>query len=372
MANLSFIKEFEKECSKMEGVTSQSEAPRYWFGMGNYAANYVLSGKLEYAVPQGRIMAIAGPSSSGKSFIQCNLVREAQKDGAYIVMIDSENALDDDFVSKIGVNVEEDYNYKSVITVDNVINLTSAFINGYKKAYGSDHDAPKVLIVIDSLDMLLTATELSHFLKGDNSGDQGQRAKQLKAMLRQLVQQIKNLNISIIVTHQVYAAKQDQILKGEGVWVINDAVRYSLSQIALVTRLKLKEGSDVTGIRMKVEGFKTRFTQPFQSVVVEVPYETGMDPCSGLCELMEGAGILEAKGAYKQIVGTDIKFYKRDINQYLDILFEKFNNSAHTLITIGEDEEEEKGESESAHSKRRKDAERIQTLVASSDFTLPE
>lgn len=373
---LSFIKDFEKQVEKMDGVASNSEPPRYWFHTGNYAMNYVLSGNCRFAIPQGRVIGLAGPSSSGKSFVQCNITREAQKgyvtpdgvihnapgDGAYVLMIDSENSLDDDFVSKIGVNVDKSvYNYKSVVTISNTIKLISAFISGYKKTYGTDPSAPKVLIVIDSLDMLLTETELSHFESGNNAGDQGQRAKQLKSMLKNFVQQIKDLNVSIIITHQVYSATQDQLLKGEGVWVINNAVRYSLSLIALLTRLKLKDGTDVTGIRMKVSGFKTRFTKPFQDVVIDVPYEDGMDPLSGLCEIFEAVGILQAAGAYKKIVGTETKFYRRDMGKYLDILFEKFDSLQDKHINIGANEEEVIPlETEAALKEKRHNASRIE------------
>lgn len=371
MADLAFLKEFEKKVSSIDGVESGSEPPRYWFGSGNYALNYVLTGNFHHAVPQGRVVALAGPSSSGKSFVQCNFVREAQKDGAYVLMVDTENALDDEFTSKIGIDVEEGYNYKSVVTIDNVYKVLSFFIKGYQKSYGRDADAPKVLIVIDSLDMLLTEAESKHFDKGDSTGDQGQRAKQLKALLRNLVQSIKGLNISVVVTHQVYAAKQEQILKGEGVWVINDAVRYSLSTIGLLTRLKLKDKgtSTVTGIRMKVEGFKTRFTQPFQNVTIEVPYETGMDPCSGLVDMMESVGILETRGSYKQIKGTETKFYAKNIHEHTEAVFAAFDalseGEKHVKV-VDDDVEVEKGETQAQQKKRRNTTDRIKQAVEES------
>lgn len=369
MADLSFISEFEKKVRVIDGVESDGEAPRYWFSSGNYAFNYVMTGNFHGAVPQGRVVALAGPSGSGKSFVQCNITREAQAMGAYVLMIDTESALDEEFTSKIGINVEEGYNYKSVVTIDNVYKVLSLFINGYRKSYGRAPDAPKVLVVIDSLDMLLTESEAKHFEKGENAGDQGQRAKQLKALLRQLVQSIKGLNITILVTSQVYAAKQEQILKGEGVWVINDAIRYSLSTIALLTRLKLKDGANVTGIRMKAEGFKTRFTQPFQNVTIEVPYETGMDPCSGLVEMMESVGVLETRGAYKQIKGTDTKFYAKNIADHLDAVFAAFDalseNEKHVAV-VSDDVEVDTGESQSQHKQRRNSNQRLQQAIAES------
>lgn len=357
---MDFVDKFNKEMNKIEGIASESEPPRYWFSTGNYMFNYIMSGDFYKGIPQGRITAFAGPSSSGKSFVQCNVQREAQKAGAYVLNIDTENALDDSFVEKIGISTDKSqYNYKSVITIDNTIKMVSSFVKMYKSSYGTDPDAPKVLIVIDSLDMLLTSTELKNFEKGDNSGDQGQRAKQTKAMLRNFVQQIKNLNISIIVTHQVYAATQQQILKGEGVWIINDAVRYSLSQIALLTRLKLKNTDKVVeGIRMKCQGFKTRFAKPFQEVSIDVPYDTGMDPISGLLDVALQLGVVTQGGAWCYIDGTDVKFYKKDFSedhaeQILPLMQDKID-----FLELG-DVEEDVGESEKDHKNRRKDATRM-------------
>lgn len=370
---LSFIKNFEKTCDKLENVTSQSEPPRYWYNTGNYVLNYISSGNFSNGIPQGRVTGLAGPSGSGKTFIQCNVATNAQKDGSYVLMIDSENALDDDFTSKVGVTVDDPsiYNYKSVVTMADVVKMLSAFISGYKKAYDDAHDAPKVLIVIDSLDMLLTDTELNNFEKGENKGDQGQRAKQMKAMLRTLVQQIKNLNIAIVVTCQVYAATQENILKGaaDGVWVINGAVKYSLSHVLLLTKLKLKSDSEITGIKMKCYAAKTRFTKPFQDVVIEVPYETGMNPYSGLIEVCENLGIVEKKGSYKRIVGSDSQFYAKDVAEYADELFERINSLDNVQMKISDGYQEEGAETQEEFNQRRGDLSRLEQAVKNKSET---
>jgi recombination protein RecA len=356
MASLSFIKDFEKSCEKMETVSSESGPPRYWYSTGNYVLNYILSGHFDRGIPQGRITGLAGPSGSGKSFIQCNVTKQSQVDDTYILMLDSENALDDEFVSKIGVNVEKDYNYKGVTTLNDVVALLSSFIQGYKKNYGTDINAPKVLVVIDSLDMLLTETELKHFETGESRGDMGQRAKQTKNILKSLVQQIKDLNIAILITHQVYAATQENILKGQsdGNWMINGAVKYSLSHLLLITKLKLKDGDSISGIRMKCQAVKTRFTKPFQDVTIEVPYDTGMDPYSGLCDVAEALGVIEKKGSYKKIVGTDLQFYAKNIGEYKDVIFEKISALENVTLKMTEvlGLEEELNEAQSNASKR--------------------
>lgn len=319
---MEFLKSFQKELASIEGVGTSSQPPRYWYSTGNAVLNYIISGNFQYGIPQGRITNFSGPSGSGKSFNVANATAAAQADGAICLIIDSEKALDDEFMSKIGVDVDSDtYYYTSVTTVAQVIAVVSSFIGAYKKQYGSDVNAPKVFIAIDSLDMLMTETELDNYDKGIQKGDQGQRNKQLKAMLRGFVHDIGDLNITLVVTSQVY--KNQDVTNGEGVWIISDAVKYAASQIILVTKLKLKADSgkagDFKGIRMKCEGYKTRFTKPFQTVTIEVPYESGIDPYSGLKEVAIDLGIIVQKGAWLALASDpDTKFYERDIGKYVD------------------------------------------------------
>ena len=156
---MDFLKDFEKSLNDAEGVTSSSEPPRYWFSTGNYVLNRIISGSFYKGIPQGRVTGLAGPPAAGKSFVAGNIMKHAQDQGAYLLTLDSENALDNDFVQKIGVNVDEGYNYKGISRVSHISQVASSFIKGYRKEYGNDPDAPKVLMTIDSLDMLLTDSE---------------------------------------------------------------------------------------------------------------------------------------------------------------------------------------------------------------------
>ena len=309
---MDFIKQIEKDLNKAGIMCGSAEPPKYWHSLGNYVLNYIISGQFDRGIPQGRITALAGASGTGKSFSLCNIMREAQQDGAFIVVLDSENALDDEFVQKIGVDTSPDkYMYISVTTIPECKQIISKFTEQYKKEYGLQNDeAPKMLIAIDSLDMLMTETEVEHYSKGKSTGDQGQRSKQLKQMLREFVQAIKHHNISMVVTHQAYL-NQD-IRNGEGTWVLSNAVKYSLSQIVLLTKLKLRESTstDVLGIRMKCEGYKTRFTQPYQSVTIEVPYEQGMDPYNGLMDVAIEKGIIKRSGGWYSLTDDPTKKFR--------------------------------------------------------------
>ena len=356
---MDFMKDVTKELEKAGIQVGASEPPRYMYCSGNYVLNKTLSGSFYSAIPQGRVFAYVGPSGCGKSFLVCNALREAQKQGAYLVVLDSENALDDDFVSKIGVDPTHNYFYADIDTIPQCKKVASKIIGKFKKEYAGAADAPKLVIAIDSLDMLMTETESSHFDKGVSKGDQGQRNKQLKAMLREFVQAIKRENITIIVTGQVYP-NQD-LMNGEGVWIVSQAIRYSLSQICLLTKLKLKDKDDkkiVEGIRMKGEGFKTRFTKPYQSVTIEVPYDTGMDRYNGLLEVAVAMEIVKRNGTtWYEYDG--IKFKKGDFASGVGPLVLKEcerKRERYNLEAIMEGEEVDMTAGPSSKTKRKKKA----------------
>jgi len=313
-----FLKDFKKDLDKIGIEEGASTPPSYWFSTGNHVLNRIISGSFMKGIPQGRVTGLVGPSGAGKSFVLGNILRNAQQAGALAVVIDSENAFDDGFAQAIGINTDgDDYMYIPVITIPDVTRVVSNFIKSYKASGAED----TVVIGIDSLDMLLTETEQDQFDKGQIKGDQGQKNKQLKKMLRTFVQAIKNTNISIVLTDQVY--RNQDVMNGEGVWMVKDAVKYSLSQIVMLTKLKLKDtGSrEVKGIRMKCEGYKTRFTKPYQTVTIMVPYEDGMDPYSGLADVAQGLGVVQKKGSRWAVTGEEKSWYEKDIADHAgDIL----------------------------------------------------
>jgi hypothetical protein len=138
--------------------------------------------------------------------------------------------------------------------------------------------------------MLSSTTEMENYDKGVVKGDQGQLAKRRKAMLRMALGQIGRLPVSLLLTDHVYP--QD-IMMGDGAWAITNSTKFSVSIIGIVTKLKLKEGAEVTGVRMKFETYKSRFAKIGTKVELEVPYNKGMSPFSGLVELLEeGMGIV--------------------------------------------------------------------------------
>lgn len=290
--SLSFLKDFKRQVNKLESVKVGISRPQEWLTTGNYALNFALTGDWHKGVALGRSTAFVGPSGAGKSFLTSNTIKHAQLAGFHVLALDSENALDMDYLTKIGAKIdEESLTYAKVTTIEDVNSVCSEFFKSYIKAYGKDNpDSPKVLIVLDSLAMLASTTEMENYEGGGViKGDQGQLAKRRKAMLKLIHGQLAMLPMALVFTDHVY--NQD-IMLGDGAWAITNSVKFFPSVIGLVTKLKLKEGTEVVGVRMRVETYKSRFTKAGTKIELEVPYSTGMSPFTGLCDILEALGVI--------------------------------------------------------------------------------
>ena len=308
--------------------------PTDWISTGNYALNYLISGDFHKGVPLGKVTVLAGESGSGKSFIAAgNLVKAAQDQGIYVILIDSENALDEAWLQALDVDTDDKKLLKlSMSMVDDVAKTISTFMADYREM--PEEERPKILFVIDSLGMLLTPTDVDQFTKGDMKGDMGRKPKALTSLVRNTVNMIGAHNVGLVCTNHTYASQDmfdpdDKISGGQG-------FIYASSIVIAMKKLKLKEDedgkkvTDVRGIRAACKIMKTRYAKPFESVQVKIPYETGMDPYSGLVDLFEKKGLLKQQGNRLKYVDSSNKEhlnYRKDwTGEKLEIIMSDFNN----------------------------------------------
>jgi recombination protein RecA len=313
------VSKFRKDITKsIEGLSIGFNDPTDWVSTGNYALNYLISGDFNKGVPLGKVTVFAGESGSGKSYIcSGNLVRHAQQQGIFVVLVDSENALDEDWLKALGVDTAEDKLLKlNMAMIDDVAKTISEFMKSYKALPAEDK--PKVLFIIDSLGMLLTPTDVNQFEAGDMKGDMGRKPKALTALVRNCVNMFGSHNVGLVATNHTYASQDmfdpdDKISGGQG-------FIYASSIVVAMRKLKLKEDEDgnkvseVRGIRSACKVMKTRYAKPFESVQVKIPYETGMNPYSGLLDLFEGQGMLTKEGnrlSYTTDDGEILKFFRK-------------------------------------------------------------
>lgn len=273
--------------------------------------------------------------NSGKSYIcSGNVIKNAQEQGIYVILIDTENALDEAWLKALGVDTSEDKMLRlSMSMIDDVAKTISDFMKEYK----SQEDRPKVLFVVDSLGMLLTPTDTDQFNSGNVSkGDMGRKPKALGALIRNCVNMFGNYNVGLLASNHVYGSQNiydpDDIISG------GQSQVFSASIVVAMQKFKLKEDeegvktSDVRGIRAKCKVMKTRYSKPFEDIEVRIPWDTGADPYSGLYDLFVKKGIIVKDGmryAYTDLAGTVHKYYQKEWavneNNILDLIMSEFN-----------------------------------------------
>jgi RecA/RadA recombinase len=336
MASKAFdVSKFRKNLTKsITGMSAGFHDPTDWVSTGNYALNYLVSGDFNRGIPLGKVTVFAGESGSGKSyFCAGNIVKEAQKQGIFVVLVDSENALDETWLTALDVDTDEKKLLKlNMSMIDDVAKTVSTFMGDYREM--PEEDRPKVLFVIDSLGMLLTPTDVDQFGKGDLKGDMGRKPKALTALVRNCVNMFGSHNVGLVATNHTYASQDmfdpdDKISGGQG-------FIYASSIVVAMKKLKLKEDqdgkkvTDVRGIRAACKVMKTRYSKPFESVQVKIPYETGMDPYSGLVDLFEKKGLLTQQGnrlKYVDSTGKEHLDYRKDwTGEKLNIIMSDFAN----------------------------------------------
>jgi recombination protein RecA len=313
------VSKFRKDITKsIDGLSIGFHDPTDWISTGNHCLNYLISGDFNRGVPLGKVTVFAGESGAGKSYFAAgNIVKHAQEQDIFVVLIDSENALDETWLQALGVSTDPSKLLKlSMSMIDDVAKTISTFMKDYKAMEAEER--PKVLFVIDSLGMLLTPTDVDQFEAGNMKGDMGRKPKALTSLVRNTVNMIGAYNVGMVCTNHTYASQDmfdpdDKISGGQG-------FIYASSIVVAMKKLKLKEDedgnkiSDVRGIRAGCKVMKTRYAKPFEAVQVKIPYETGMNPYSGLLEMFEKNGVVVKDGnklKYTTLAGEEIKEFRK-------------------------------------------------------------
>jgi RecA/RadA recombinase len=351
MAKAFDVSKFRKEITKsIEGLSIGFNDPTDWISTGNFALNYLISGDFNKGIPLGKVTVFAGESGAGKSYIcSGNIIKNAQEQGIYVVLVDSENALDEAWLKALGVDTGQDKLLKlSMSMIDDVAKTISTFMSDYKAL--PEGERPKVMFVIDSLGMLLTPTDVNQFEAGDMKGDLGRKPKALTALVRNCVNMFGSYNVGLVCTNHTYASQDmfdpdDKISGGQG-------FIYASSIVVAMKKMKLKEDedgnkiTDVMGIRAGCKVMKTRYAKPFEGVQVKIPYETGMNPYSGMVDMAEKRGLLKKEGNSLAFVTSDGEIIKQFRKKWeaneggcLDKLMADFNNQK--TVTIEEATTEE-------------------------------
>lgn len=338
------LSKFRKDISKsIEGMSIGFHDPTDWVSTGNYALNYLISGDFNRGIPLGKVTVFAGESGAGKSYIcSGNVIKNAQAQGIYVVLIDSENALDEAWLKALGVDTGEDKLLKlNMAMIDDVGKTISTFMKDYKTL--DMESRPKVLFVIDSLGMLMTNIQVDQFEAGNMKGDMGHKPRALKSLVTNCVNMFGSCNVGMIATNHSYESQDpyspDPKISGGSGFV------YASSIVVAMKKLKLKEDeagnkvTDVLGIRAGCKIMKTRYAKPFEDIQIQIPYETGMNPYSGMFDLIEKRGLISKEGnryCYTDLNGEVHKYFRKEWakneNGILDLVMTEFAQKDQSIV----------------------------------------
>lgn len=331
------VSKFRKSLTKsIDGLTVGFNDPKTWISTGNYCLNYLISGDFFKGVPLGKITVFAGSSGSGKSYlVSGSIVKNAQDMGIYVIMIDSENALDESWLVPLGVDTSESKLLRlSMSMINDVGKIISDFVKTYKEI--PIEERPKVLFVIDSLGMLLSPTQVNQFESGEMKGDMGVKAKQLKALVQNCVNMFGDLEIGMVATNHTYESQDpynpDAIVSGGGGFLFASSIVVAMKQMKLKEDAAGNKTSEVLGIRSGCKTLKTRFNKPFETMEIQIPWNGGMLPYSGLFDLFEKQNIVRKEGKRYEYVALDgtvhllwRKEYLSNENGILDLIMSEFH-----------------------------------------------
>ena len=328
---MNFLKDIAKEIGNdyaslvSEGVSAGDTAG--FIDTGSYIFNALLSGSIYGGIPNNKITAIAGETSTGKTFFCLGMVQhflESNPD-AGVIYFESESAISKQMIEDRGI----DSNRMLLVPVTTVQEFRLQSIQILDKYNEQTAEERKPLMfVLDSLGMLSTSKEVEDSEAGKETRDMT-RAQVVKSIFRVLTLKLGKANVPLIVTNHTYDVVGAYIPTKE--MGGGSGLKYAASTIVYLSKKKEKNGKEVVGNIIKCKTAKSRLTKENSDVETRLYYDRGLDRYYGLLELGEKHGVFSRKG--NRIVVGDSSVYPSAIladpdKYFTEELMEKLDEAA--------------------------------------------
>ena len=291
---------------------------------GSYIFNALCSGSIYGGLPSNKITALAGETSTGKTFFALGLVRsflEMDKD-AGVVYFESESALSKDLIQEKGIDGDRVI-IVPVVTVQEFRQQAIRILDKYLQQ--AESDRKPLMFVLDSLGMLSTTKEIEDSEAGKETRDMT-RAQVVKSIFRVLTLKLGKANVPLIVTNHTYDVVGSYIPTKE--MGGGSGLKYAASTIIYLSKKKEKDQSEVVGNLIKAKTAKSRLSKENSEVTTRLFYQKGLDRYYGLIELGLKYEVFEKKGTRikvgdssvypKQMLENPEKYFTPEIMQALD------------------------------------------------------
>jgi RecA/RadA recombinase len=323
---MDFLKEIVKEVGgEYTKLASDIDETETYVDTGSYIFNALVSGSIFGGVSGNKITAIAGESSTGKTFFSLAVVKnflDNNSDG-YCLYFDTEAAITKSLLESRGIDTNR-LVVVNVVTVEEFRGKALKAVDIYLKK--PEGERKPCMFVLDSLGMLSTEKEITDALNDKQVRDMT-KSQLVKGAFRMLTLKLGQANIPMIVTNHTYdviGAYVPTKEMGGG-----SGLKYAASTIIYLSKSKEKDGKEVIGNIIKAKTAKSRLSKENQQVEVRLFYdERGLDRYYGLLELGELAGLwknvagryeINGKKLYaKEILKNPDQYFTEEVMQQLD------------------------------------------------------
>ena len=235
-------------------------------------------------VPQGRVIEIFGPESSGKTTLTLQVIAECQKAGGTAAFIDAEHALDPLYAKKLGVNVDE-LLLSQPDTGEQALEVADMLV----KSNSVD------LLVVDSVAALTPRAEIEGEM-GDHHV--GLQARLMSQALRKITGNIQRSNATVIFINQIRMKigvmfGNPETTTGGNALKFYSSVRLDIRRIGAV-----KEGEEVIGNETRVKGVKNKVSPPFTKAEFQILYGKGINVEGEIIDFGQKLGLIEKAGSW--------------------------------------------------------------------------
>jgi RecA/RadA recombinase len=314
---MEFLKDIVKEIGDdFTKLASEIEETETYVDTGSYIFNALVSGSVFGGVSGNKITAIAGESSTGKTFFSLAVVKnflDTNPDG-YCLYFDTEAAITKYLLDSRGIDTSR-FVVVNVVTVEEFRTKALKAVDIYMKKPEGERNP--CMFVLDSLGMLSTSKEINDALNEKEVRDMT-KSQLIKGAFRMLTLKLGQANVPLIVTNHTYdviGAYVPTKEMGGG-----SGLKYAASTIIYLSKKKEKDGTEVVGNIIKAKTAKSRLSKENKDVEIRLFYdERGLDRYYGLLELGELGGLWKNVAGRYEIDGK--KLYAKQILKEPEVYF---------------------------------------------------
>jgi RecA/RadA recombinase len=328
---MDFLKDIVKEIGDdYTQLASDIDETERYVDTGSYIFNGLVSGSIFGGVSGNKITAIAGESSTGKTFFSLAVVKnflDSNPDG-YCLYFDTEAAVNKPLLQSRGIDLNR-LVVINVVTIEEFRGKALKAVDKYMKM--PIEDRKPCMFVLDSLGMLSTEKEIRDALDDKQVRDMT-KSQLVKGAFRMLTLKLGQANIPLIVTNHTYDVIGSYVPTKE--MGGGSGLKYAASTIIYLSKKKEKDGKEVIGNIIKAKTHKSRLSKENKTVEIRLFYDDrGLDRYYGLLELGEIGGLWKnVAGRYeiggkklyaKQILSEPDTYFTDDVMQALDEIAQK-------------------------------------------------